>query len=178
MKRIILLLLPAALLVTAFTVSPEKLNITIKDAKLMMEKKQVNADWTVPVVRDLLGTPNRTTDASDNRAYTYDNFGMTVNESVVDSKATGKIKSIVVNFLQPKPSDVNAKGTFKGTIKIDDLELNKDVAPDKIRSALSAWTESGTTGSKTAIHMEKDGIILDFELTGAGHNLRAVTLSH
>lgn len=180
MKRTLLLLLAAGTVLTAASfkaTSPEKVNINVKDTKLMLGKTQVNLDWSLAPVTEYLGQQDRIANGTSNRAYVYDQAGISVIEAVVNNKPTGKITEIQVNLILPKSADANPKTIFKGTLKIEDLEMVKELSPDKVRAALSAsWTETSAASSLTNCHFTKNGLFADFEFSGGGHSLRKVTI--
>ena len=176
MKKIGIALLAVAFAGLSFKlISPEKIGFTAKDGKFMLEKIQVNADWSLQPVMEILKNPTRTTAAEKGRYFTYDDFGLTVIEAVdKENKPTGKITEIQVHFILQKTADINPKATFKGTFKSEGLELAKELSIDKVRNAMSSWTSIGDSGSFTELHYKKDGMYMRFEFTGRGHNLRSV----
>jgi hypothetical protein len=170
-----------ALLAVAFAglsfklIAPEKIGFTAKDGKFMLEKLQVNMDWSLQPVMEILKSSTRTTGAEKGRYFTYDEFGLTVIEAVdKENKPTGKIVEFQVHFILPKPADINPKKVFSGTFKTEGLELSKDLDLAKVKNAMSSWTMTSDAASFTELVYKKDGMYLRFEFTGRGHNLRSV----
>lgn len=176
MKKFGIVLLAVAFAGLSFKlIAPDKIGFTAKDGKFMLEKLQVNADWALAPVSEILKNPTRTTGAEKGRYFTYDEFGLTVIEAVdKENKPTGKIAEIQVHFILPKPADINPKKVFSGTFKAEGLELSKDLDLAKVKNQMSSWTMTSDPASYTDLAYKKDGTYMRFEFTSRGHNLRSV----
>ncbi|TND03202.1 MAG: hypothetical protein FD123_3985 [Bacteroidetes bacterium] len=180
LRRNLLLALAAGTLLTAAAfkaVDPEKVNITVKESKFSLGKKQVNLDWSVSLVKEYLGPQDRATESATTRAYVYDKAGLTVFENLdKEKKPTGKVNRLEMHLILGKASDDNPRTIFKGEMKLEGLEIVKELTPEKVRATFTAWTETTPLSSLTHCNFVKDGISIDFEFTGGGHQLRKVSI--
>jgi|GEM_PF-3145806 len=178
MKRTFILLFAAALLgsLSAFTlISPGKVSISVKESVISIGKEPLNPDWNLAPVLEYLEKPDRVT-MDKSKVLVYDKAGICVYEKLTEKerKPTGKIELVRVCFILPKPSDTNPKAVFEGKMKIDDLELHKDLTYEKVRSGLSDWTAQKESAAFTSLTLVRNDVILQFEFTGRGHQLREV----
>lgn len=178
LKKTLLLLFAVgtAAAMSAFkAVDPEKVTITVKESKFNFGKKQLNLDWSVATAKEYLGPQDRATETATTRAYVYDKAGLTLYENLdKEKKPTGKINRVEVHLILGKASDENPRAVFKGEMKLEGLEIVKELTPEKVRATFTMWSETTPLSSLTHCNFVKDGIQIDFEFTGGGHQLRKV----
>ena len=144
-KTISILLLLAVFAATSYAQKTvKKLAITVQNGKLIMNKNNLSDKWLIAPAVEVLGVAIRQKDGY-NKTHTYDNYGVVLFESKVESTPSGKLSEFQVYFSPlEEESSVSAKGYYNGTFTMGSLKLKKDMTADEVREKLLAdgYTES------------------------------------
>lgn len=156
-----LLLLPALQSVIAQR-DPGDVNVTVKSGEINLGKKNnVADDWNVQDGISYLGDGARVRDGY-NKTHTYDNMGVVLFESMVDSKPSGKISEMQIHFSIPEPNNVTPKTGFTGTLKIEKLTITSSTSLETLKSKLKDYTETESY-LEHSHRLAKDGVYFYFQ---------------
>jgi hypothetical protein len=141
----------------------KKLAITVQNGKLNVNNINLAAKWEIAPMVKMLGIGARIRDGF-NKTHTYDNYGIVLFESKIESTPSGKLSEFQVYFSPlDEESAVSAKGYFGGTFTMGSLKLKKDITADEVREKLLAvgYTESESYSSHN-FRFAKDGLYIYF----------------
>src|SRR4249920_3482303 len=121
---------------------PGDVNVTVKSGEINLGKKNnVADDWNVQDGINYLGDGARVRDGY-NKTHTYDNMGIVLFESIVDSMPSGKISEMQIHFSIPEPNNVTPKTGFTGTLKIKKLTVTSSTSLETLKSTLKGYAET------------------------------------
>ena|SRR5687767_3893859 len=163
MKRIVFFLL-AAVVLGSFTLSDKgAVNIEIKKGGMQINTVWITPEWKLPAFASALGKESRSKDGV-NETYTYDIKGIVLFEPIENTMLTGKVSEMQVYYTAADTFDTSPKGFFKGSIKVDKLNVDATLTPDLMRKKLSDWKESAAYMDHT-YRMSSKGIYIYFQFS-------------
>ncbi len=165
MKKII----TALLLLTVFTAATyaqkaaKKFAISVQNGKLSLNNSNLSDKWLIAPAIKVLGPGARERDGY-NKTHSYDDYGVVLFESKVDTKPSGKLSEFQVYFSAlDEESAVATKGYYTGSCTIGSLKLQKDITADKVREYLTniGYTESDSYSAHN-FRFAKGGLYIYF----------------
>ena len=141
---------------------PGDVNVIVKSGEISLGKKNnIADDWNVQDGISYLGGDVRVR-GGFNKTRTYDNIGVVLFESMVDSIPTGKISEIQIHFSIPAPNNVTPKTGFTGTLKIEKFTITSSSSFETLKSELEGYAETESY-LEHSHRLAKDGLYIYFQ---------------
>lgn len=124
--------------------APEKITVSIKGGKFLINKTEVSAAWRQDAVSVDLGINDRRR-AGMNITHTYDDYGIVLFEKTGDNKvASGILSEIQFYIAAGDTNAVTPKGFFVGKMKIEKLKISSNLSWKEVKEQLKGYKQSET----------------------------------
>jgi hypothetical protein len=160
---------------TAFTAADSKnLNFTIKKGVFSANGKNITPNWKSSVCTGVLGEDYRVLNKS-NYVMTYDDLGVVVFERKYNEKRNGELSEIQFYYQVDETSSVGATSTYKGILKIDKLEVRRELKSSEVFKKLKKWKREKAFGTGN-YRLSKDKIYIYFQFNDEETKIMKVSI--
>lgn len=121
--------------------APEKIIVTIKDGKFLINKTAVSAGWRQDEVSMDLGINDRRRSGA-NVTHTYDNYGIVLFEKSLNNVASGILAEIQFFIAAGDSNAVTPKSFFVGKMKIEKLKISSNLSWNEVKEQLKAYKQT------------------------------------
>lgn len=122
-------------------VDPKSVSVNCQKATLKLNKAVLNNTWTIGTVTTALGKPDRAHDAAANRIHVYDQLGLLVFESLIDTVHRGHVIELNFFFELPAANADAPKQAFPGRLRIGRLNMTRQLAMYEVKEGMSDYNE-------------------------------------
>lgn len=137
------LVIMALFLISSFTImEPSSVNIQIGEKGVLLNNVNISYGWKLTTVQEVIGkTKNVSKGRKSNRIHMYDDLGIMLYEGPKNSKEKGHVKAMDVFFDLAGHGTYYTQHIYSGKIKIEDLDLDKNVKLETIKAKLTNWKQ-------------------------------------
>ncbi|MEQ1554807.1 MAG: hypothetical protein ABL929_11540, partial [Ferruginibacter sp.] len=149
-----------------------KMQVTIKDGKVKLNKKDVSKEWKLATFTAVIDTFCRKKEGT-NKIYTYDNIGVVLFEQTMNKIPTGLVSEFQLYLDGVESNKIVPKSFYEGKLTIEKMDITRNTTIEELRKKLAFFKEI-ETDEDDKYRFSKDGIYIYF-LYNATKKLSKVT---
>jgi hypothetical protein len=120
-----------------FGQTSSRVETSILDGKLVINKTEISRDWKLTTVTKALGNADRFTDGT-NRVYMYDKHGAVAYEMKKNGKLTGTVGELGIYFSIKQSNVLVPYNAYVGSFSIEGVNVTKATKWEDISQALKS----------------------------------------
>jgi hypothetical protein len=162
-----LILLPAILysFIAVGQASSKTLEGSLSGGKLILNKKEISADWKLLTVIAAIGKASRDNNGPANKVHLYDNSGIVLYEAKRNGKLTGVISEVDIYFSIKESNPLIPYNLYQGNFEIENIKISKNSKPMDIDKTLG---NMGYKKKGAGYWYTKNGVYIIFRFADNG----------
>ena len=152
----------------------DKLNGSVSNGKLVLNKKEISKDWKLPVTVSVLGTAERIRDGA-NKTHTYDNYGIVLFERKLENVPSDTVSEVQIYFSEMEKNSVTPNGFYTGDFSVEKIKLSKDFSADELKEKLKNYSQSESYMPHN-YRFARNGIYIYFQFSDDEKKLQKISI--